>query len=161
MRRFIFMSLGLLVLAFSLSGIGANQSCPSGWFSHNVSCYKFFSNWTTWGEAQRICMEEQEGAQLASIKDLEESVKLSDELSKTRNIFDVWIGLRFSKTKGIWLWNDGSQVTHTRWEEGEPSKKECAVLITRSRYLNWRTDTCRSWNMIVCKLQPQRQASGC
>nr|A7X406.1 RecName: Full=C-type lectin lectoxin-Phi1; Short=CTL; Flags: Precursor [Philodryas olfersii]ABU68500.1 Lectoxin-Phi1 [Philodryas olfersii] len=155
MGRFIFVSLGLLVLAFSLSGIGADQHCPSGWFSHNVSCYKLINDWKTWDEAQRFCMDEQENGQLASINDVGESVKLSDEISKTWSIIDVWIGLRLSKRKSIWEWIDGSNVTQTRWEEGEPNnflKKEfCVVLTSRSRYLKWNDKDCNRRHRFLCK----------
>uniref|UniRef100_A0A182C5Z4 C-type lectin n=1 Tax=Phalotris mertensi TaxID=1260334 RepID=A0A182C5Z4_9SAUR len=164
MGRFLFVSLGLLVVVFSLSGIGAHQQCPVGWFSHNVSCYKLFKDWKTWDEAQRICMDEQENGQLASIKDAAESLKLSDEISKTRIILDVWIGLTLSKRTGIWKWGDGSNVTYTRWEEGEPNnlwKNEfCAALTSGSRYLKWNDKNCHHWHRFICKFQPRREASG-
>uniref|UniRef100_A0A098M188 C-type lectin 6a n=1 Tax=Hypsiglena sp. JMG-2014 TaxID=1550645 RepID=A0A098M188_9SAUR len=158
MGRFIFVSLGLLVVAFSLSGIAADHHCPYDWFSHNVSCYKVFNYPKSWEEAQRICQEEKENGHLASINDVEESMKLSDEIIKSSriwNILDVWIGLRLSTRTGKWGWSDGSNVTLTRWEEGEPNnflgREFCAALTVKSRYLQWNDKNCGRWNRFVCK----------
>uniref|UniRef100_A0A0B8RZW5 C-type lectin 8a n=1 Tax=Philothamnus irregularis TaxID=1899461 RepID=A0A0B8RZW5_9SAUR len=163
MGRFIFASLGLLVVAFSLSGIGADHHCPFGWLSHNVSCYKLFESLMAWDQAQRFCMEQQENGHLASIKDAEESLKLANYISQRLKFLDVWIGLRFSKRKGIWEWSDGSNTTHTSWEQGEPNnflnKEFCVALTARSRYLRWNDKDCRHRHPFVCGFQPPSQAS--
>ncbi|XP_070610645.1 C-type lectin lectoxin-Lio3-like [Erythrolamprus reginae] len=157
MRRFIFMSLGLLVLAFSLNGIGADQDCPSGWISENVTCYKYFPERKTWDQAQRTCVEQQGNGQLASITDADKSVKLSYELYGTWNIFDIWFGLRLSKTSGFWLWPDGSKVTFTNWEKGEPNnflnKEFCAALTRGSRYVRWNDKDCEHRHPFICQTQ--------
>nr|A7X413.1 RecName: Full=C-type lectin lectoxin-Lio3; Short=CTL; Flags: Precursor [Erythrolamprus poecilogyrus]ABU68502.1 Lectoxin-Lio3 [Erythrolamprus poecilogyrus] len=157
MRRFIFMSLGLLVLAFSLSGIGANQNCPSGWFPHNISCYKLFTERKNWDQAQRTCMEEQENGQLASITDADTAVKLSNKLSGNWNFFDIWFGLSLSKTRGFWLWPDGSMVTFTNWGKGEPNNfwdmESCAALTAASGYLSWNDKNCGLLHYFICQTQ--------
>ncbi|XP_058046735.1 C-type lectin lectoxin-Phi1-like [Ahaetulla prasina] len=155
MGRFIFASLGLLVVAFSLSGIGADHHCPFDWFSHNVSCYKLFKSWMTWDEAQRYCTEQQENSHLASIKDVGESVKLSNHISQGWRIFDVWVGLRLSKRKNMWEWSDGSNITYTSWKQGEPNnflnKESCAALTVGSRFLQWNDKDCGHRHPFVCK----------
>ncbi|XP_034260875.1 C-type lectin lectoxin-Phi1 [Pantherophis guttatus] len=164
MGRFIFASLSLLVVAFYLSGIGADHHCPFGWLSHNVSCYKFFKNWMTWDQAQRFCMEQQENGHLASIKDVEVSFTLSNHISERLKFLDVWIGLRLSKRKGIWEWSDGSNITHTSWEQGEPNnffnKEFCVALTAGSRYLQWNDKDCTHRHPFVCTFQPRIQAGG-
>uniref|UniRef100_R4FJR2 LP-Fur-1 n=1 Tax=Furina ornata TaxID=529697 RepID=R4FJR2_9SAUR len=162
MGRFLLVSLSLLVVAFSLSGIEANRYCPFDWLSYNVSCYKFFFQRMTWDEAQRFCVEQQENSQLASIHDMGESVKLSNYMSQRWNFFDVWMGLRLSKRKGIWEWSDGSNLTYTSWEDGEPNnffnREFCAVLSIGSRYLQWNDKNCMHKHPFVCKFQPRSEA---
>uniref|UniRef100_A0A8C5RMF6 C-type lectin domain-containing protein n=1 Tax=Laticauda laticaudata TaxID=8630 RepID=A0A8C5RMF6_LATLA len=158
MGRFLFVSIGLLVVAFTQSGIGANLFCPYDWISHNTSCYKLFKHWMTWDKAQRFCMEQYENSQLASISDVEESVKLSNYISKKLILTDVWIGLRLSKRTGIWEWSDGSNSTYTSWKEGEPNNffniEFCTVLSATTRYLQWNDKYCSLWLPFVCKFQP-------
>nr|ACS74990.1 C-type lectin precursor [Micrurus corallinus] len=162
MGRFLFVSLCLLVVAFSLNGIGAHRYCPFDWFSHNASCYKLFKHPMTWDRAQRFCTEKQENGQLASIHDAEVSVKLSNHISQRLKILDVWIGLRLSKRKSIWEWSDGSNLTYTSWEKGEPNNlmngEFCAVLSTGSRYLQWNDKSCWHVHSFVCKFQLQSEA---
>uniref|UniRef100_R4G2J1 LP-Pse-7 n=1 Tax=Pseudonaja modesta TaxID=340912 RepID=R4G2J1_9SAUR len=164
MGRFLFASLGLLVLAFSLSGIRANRYCPFDWFSYNMSCYKLFYSPMSWDQAQRFCVEQQENSQLASINDVAESVKLSNYISQRLTFLDVWMGLRLSKRKGIWEWSDGSNLTHTSWKEGEPNnlfnKEFCAVLSAGTRYLQWNDKKCTHLHPFVCKFQPRSEAGG-
>uniref|UniRef100_R4G2E2 LP-Bra-2 n=1 Tax=Brachyurophis roperi TaxID=1295043 RepID=R4G2E2_9SAUR len=162
MGRFLFVSLGLLVVAFSLSGIGANRYCPFDWFSYNVSCYKLFHLPMPWDQAQRSCVEQQENSQLASIHDVGESVKLSNYISQRLKLSDVWMGLRLSKRKGIWEWSDGSNLTYTSWKEGEPNNffniEFCAVLSAGTRYLQWNDKSCVLPHKFICKYQPRSEA---
>nr|A3FM55.1 RecName: Full=C-type lectin 1; Short=CTL; Flags: Precursor [Hydrophis hardwickii]ABN54808.1 C-type lectin-like protein 1 [Hydrophis hardwickii] len=164
MGRFLFASLGLLVVAFSLSGTGANLYCPFDWLSYNVSCYKLFYSLVTWDQAQRFCVEQQENSQLASIHDVGESVKLSNYISQRWGFFDVWMGLRLSKRNGIWEWSDGSNLTYTSWKEGEPNNlfnmEFCAVLSAGTRYLQWNDKKCTLLHPFLCQFQPRSEANG-
>ncbi|KAG8138548.1 hypothetical protein E2320_004426 [Naja naja] len=114
-----------------------------------------------WDQAERFCAEQRENCQLASINDVEESVKLSNEISQRLKFLDVWMGLRLSKRKGIWEWSDGSNLTYISWEEGEPNnffnRESCAVLSARSRYLQWNDKNCMHLHPFVCEFQPLSQ----
>ena len=54
------------------------------------------------------------GGHLASISSSEEDIFLKENFQRG------WIGLTDSASEGTWRWTDGSQVTYTNWEVGQP-----------------------------------------
>ncbi|XP_032094202.1 C-type lectin lectoxin-Phi1-like [Thamnophis elegans] len=164
MGQYILASLGLLAVALSLGGTGADVLCPYDWVSHNDSCYKLFTRWMSWDDAQRTCQEAQENGQLASIKDVEGAAKLSKYLRENRRLrLDAWIGLRLSKINNKWEWSDGSNVTYVSWEKGQPDNflklEFCAVVSSKSQFMEWNDKPCGFPHRFVCKFQPRRVAS--
>uniref|UniRef100_A0A1W7RK10 C-type lectin 5 n=1 Tax=Agkistrodon contortrix contortrix TaxID=8713 RepID=A0A1W7RK10_AGKCO len=166
MGRFIFVSFGLLVVFLSLSGTGADQPCPPDWSFFDQSCYQVFNQLKTWEEAERSCMQEAEGAHLASIQSLEESAYVARLASNPPRLSRVWIGL--SGTRKLfqgrtWQWTDGSPFGYQSWERGQPnnflSKKYCVELSRISRYLKWKDQPCWFLRYFVCKFQPQVEGS--
>ena len=54
------------------------------------------------------------GGHLASISSSEEDIFLKENFQRG------WIGFTDSASEGTWRWTDGSQVTYTNWEVGQP-----------------------------------------
>ncbi|XP_070611103.1 C-type lectin lectoxin-Thr1-like [Erythrolamprus reginae] len=91
MGRFIFVSLGLLVVAFSLTGA---RQCLSDQLSMQRFCYKVFDSRKNWNDAEIFCMNYRPGCHLASIHSAEESTALPQYVSgNLRSRRNVWIGL--------------------------------------------------------------------
>uniref|UniRef100_A0A1W7RJX7 C-type lectin 6 n=1 Tax=Agkistrodon contortrix contortrix TaxID=8713 RepID=A0A1W7RJX7_AGKCO len=163
MGRFIFVSFGLLVVFLSLSGNGADPPCPPDWSFFNQSCYQVFNQWKNWADAERSCMQEAEGAHLASIQSLAESAYVAKLASnKPLRLSSVWIGLSATRTplqERTWQWTDGSPFGYESWKPGEPNnflwiEEDCVELSLFSRYLEWNDLHCGSLNYFVCKFQP-------
>ncbi|XP_070611090.1 C-type lectin lectoxin-Lei1-like [Erythrolamprus reginae] len=136
MGRFFFLALGLLVVAFSLNGIGADHHCPMGWFSLKQFCYKFFKEAKTWQEAETFCVQQQKGSHLVSIQSWRESryvAKLASiKLLLSLNGSMVWTGLYDEEKNGNWTWSDGSDFRYTAWQIWRPNngddKQFCVAL---------------------------------
>ena len=54
------------------------------------------------------------GGHLASISSREEDIFLKENFQRG------WIGFTDSASEGTWKWTDGSQVTYTNWDIGQP-----------------------------------------
>uniref|UniRef100_A0A8C5RJ98 C-type lectin domain-containing protein n=1 Tax=Laticauda laticaudata TaxID=8630 RepID=A0A8C5RJ98_LATLA len=157
MGRFLLVSLSLLVVIFSLNGIGADHHCPLDWLSFEKSCYKFIRQRKSWNEAERSCVQLQRNSHLASILSPAESFFISNVISRKLVPFTgVWIGLNDPKKNRTWKWTDGSNFGYTSWARKEPSSpvggKFCVQLTTLSRYFRWKAVNCKSKNFFICKM---------
>uniref|UniRef100_A0A182C5Y9 C-type lectin n=1 Tax=Phalotris mertensi TaxID=1260334 RepID=A0A182C5Y9_9SAUR len=173
MGRFIFLTLSLLVVTVSLNGIGADHPCPTDWSPFEHFCYKFFKEQKTWDEAERFCVQEQNGSHLASIQSWAESayvarlvlihVPTSNNRLVSRKDSCVYIGLNDPEKNGTWEWIDGSNFGYTSWETLQPNNRDdkqyCVVLTKRSKYLGWNNVNCESKRFFICKLQPESAGS--
>uniref|UniRef100_A0A098LWY1 C-type lectin n=1 Tax=Pantherophis guttatus TaxID=94885 RepID=A0A098LWY1_PANGU len=160
MGRFIFVTLSLLVVAFSLNGTGADHPCPLDWFSFEHFCYKLIKQWKTWADAETFCVQQQNGSHLASIQSWAESAYVANVVSTNVRLTSVWIGLSDPEKKGTWEWSDGSKLGYTSWARREPNDlddKYCVELSRRSRYLGWKVVDCESKRFFICKLQPKSE----
>ncbi|XP_058047435.1 C-type lectin 1-like [Ahaetulla prasina] len=162
MGRFIFVSFGLLLVALSLNGAGADHHCPSDWTSYNEFCYKVYNRSVTWNAAERFCMQQQEHSHLASIHSKPEADFMANLASHGANLqSNVWIGLNDPEKKNTWQWSDGSKLNYKSWMPGEPNNhanmEYCAVLSAWSRYVGWNDQDCGSRHNFVCKYQPRME----
>uniref|UniRef100_M9T5Q1 Lectin-Boa-1 n=1 Tax=Boa constrictor TaxID=8574 RepID=M9T5Q1_BOACO len=165
MGHFAFVSLSWLILAVSLSGAGAQNSCLENWFRYNEFCYKVFNKFKSWKNAERFCMDQQAGCHLASIHSEAESFRLSEYISQSVKIMNVWIGLRDPFEQRNWQWSDGSKSSYTAWNQGEPNNfwnmnENCVELWQQSRYLKWNDEKCTSWRPFLCKCPLESQSEG-
>uniref|UniRef100_A0A182C6E1 C-type lectin n=1 Tax=Phalotris mertensi TaxID=1260334 RepID=A0A182C6E1_9SAUR len=162
MGQFIFGSFGLLVVALSLSGAGADHHCPSGWASYNEFCYKVYNRSATWDEAERFCQRQQKYSHLASIHSKPEAAFLAMLASHGASFkSSVSIGLNDPEKKRTWLWTDGSRFSFKSWMPGAPNnhgnKEYCVVLSAWTRYIGWNDVDCASKHNFVCKFQPRTE----
>nr|A7X401.1 RecName: Full=C-type lectin lectoxin-Lei1; Short=CTL; Flags: Precursor [Leioheterodon madagascariensis]ABU68499.1 Lectoxin-Lei1 [Leioheterodon madagascariensis] len=156
MRRFLFLSLGVLVVAFSLNGIGADHHCPWDWFSFDRFCYKVIKQRKNWQDAERFCGQLQNGSHLASIQSWAESKYVAMLLSNNAFLDTVWIGLFEPEKNRSLEWSDGSGFCYTGWERRKrnnvDNKKYCVELSWMSDYLEWNNVKCESRNIFICKI---------
>nr|P23806.2 RecName: Full=Snaclec coagulation factor IX/factor X-binding protein subunit A; Short=IX/X-bp subunit A; Flags: Precursor [Protobothrops flavoviridis]BAA11887.1 factor IX/factor X binding protein A chain [Protobothrops flavoviridis] len=151
MGRFIFMSFGLLVVAASLRGTGAD--CLSGWSSYEGHCYKAFEKYKTWEDAERVCTEQAKGAHLVSIESSGEADFVAQLVTQNMKRLDfyIWIGLRVQgKVKQCNSeWSDGSSVSYENWIEAE--SKTCLGLEKETDFRKWVNIYCGQQNPFVCE----------
>ncbi|XP_070610689.1 C-type lectin lectoxin-Thr1-like [Erythrolamprus reginae] len=153
MGRFIFVSLGLLVVAFSLTGA---RHCPSDQLSMQTFCYKVFDHHKNWNDAEMYCTNYRPDCHLASIHSVEESTALAGYVSRNlRSGGNVWIGFHDPSQRGQWTWADRSATNHAAWARNEPDRSEddefCAQLQQGSGYFHWRVSNCEKLKPFLCK----------
>ena len=86
--------------------------CLRGWRLFKGSCYKWFSNASSWKDAYNYCLGL--GANLASIPNNGTNSFLTSLTHEPS-----WIGgYRIQK---LWLWTDGSYLRYKSWKTGEPN----------------------------------------
>ncbi|XP_070610690.1 C-type lectin mannose-binding isoform-like [Erythrolamprus reginae] len=155
MGRFILVSLGLVVVALSLSGV-KGCCCPDGWLPMNGFCYKVNDEPKTWNDAKMFCRKLKPGCNLASIHSEAGSGNLAQYVSDyiTKKV-DVWIGLSDLQKTGTWDWSDRSPLNYLSWDEGEPNNQKdneyCVELLSETGYLKWNDAPCESSLPFLCQ----------
>uniref|UniRef100_T1DEG5 Lectin_beta-CohLL-1 n=2 Tax=Crotalus helleri TaxID=8741 RepID=T1DEG5_CROHE len=145
MGRFIFVRFGLLVVAVSLTGTGAD--CPSDWSSYEGHCYRVFKQRMTWDDAEQFCTEQHKGSHLASFHSSEE-VDFVISMTWPMLKYDfVWIGLSNIWNECRFEWTDGTKLDYKEWSR-EP---ECVVSKTTDN--QWISRSCSRTYSFVCKFQ--------
>uniref|UniRef100_A0A194AS79 C-type lectin 8b n=1 Tax=Sistrurus miliarius barbouri TaxID=8759 RepID=A0A194AS79_SISMB len=157
MGRFIFVSFGLLVVFLSLSGIGADFDCPSGWSAYDQYCYKPFNEVQNWDDAERFCSEQAKGGHLVSIESDGEAAFVAQLVAEKidRPEIYIWIGLRVQgeEQQCSSEWSDGSSIIYVNWNKGE--SKMCQGLSRWTNFLKWDYTDCQEKNPFVCKFPPE------
>ncbi|XP_058047298.1 C-type lectin mannose-binding isoform-like [Ahaetulla prasina] len=155
MGRFIFVILGLQVVALCLSG-AKGGCCPRDWLPMNGLCYKVFEEQKNWTSAEMFCRKHKPGCHLASIHSMAQSADLAEYISDylTRKTH-VWIGLNDPRKQRIWEWSDRSCVDYLSWNQGEPNNKDnkeyCVHLWTPTGYKNWNDTPCDTAYPFICQ----------
>uniref|UniRef100_A0A3Q2T655 C-type lectin domain-containing protein n=1 Tax=Fundulus heteroclitus TaxID=8078 RepID=A0A3Q2T655_FUNHE len=130
--------------------------CPEFWYSFNDRCYKYVATLMTWGDAEQHCVSQ--GANLVSIHSLQEENFVKRLISN----FDPaqksnWIGLSDAQKDGTFFWSDGSKLSFTYWDAGEPNNykgPEPCVKTNRGLAKKWNDVPC-NWKLsFVCKARP-------
>uniref|UniRef100_A0A194ASZ2 C-type lectin 8a n=1 Tax=Sistrurus miliarius barbouri TaxID=8759 RepID=A0A194ASZ2_SISMB len=157
MGRFIFVIFGLLVVFLSLSGIGADFDCPSGWSAYDQYCYKPFNEVQNWDDAERFCSEQAKGGHLVSIESDGEAAFVAQLVAEKidRPEIYIWIGLRVQgeEQQCSSEWSDGSSIIYVNWNKGE--SKMCQGLSRWTNFLKWDYTDCQEKNPFVCKFPPE------
>ncbi|XP_038628923.1 C-type lectin domain family 4 member G-like isoform X2 [Tachyglossus aculeatus] len=137
--------------------VGASQSgnassckpCPPGWRNFEGSCYFFSSTTLLWPQAKDNCIEH--GAHLVIINNQHEQDFLTQNDGK-----GYWIGLTDMESEGTHKWIDGTDLTFTYWNTGEPNDsrgvEDCVMMLTHGRWNDFRC-TSDSDNWICEKKQ--------
>jgi hypothetical protein len=100
---------------------GSDDVLPTGPIEFNGHWYQAFYDPKTWTDAQAHCVEL--GGHLVFIDDQEEN---EFSLLFLDYVGYLWIGATDEVTEGTFLWADGSEITFTAWDTGEPNDYEGA-----------------------------------
>ncbi|XP_070803424.1 C-type lectin galactose-binding isoform-like [Pituophis catenifer annectens] len=154
MGQFLFVSLGLLVVAFSLTG--APKSCLEGWYSRNQRCNKLFEEQKNWNDAEAFCQKQNAGCHLASMQSTTQRDDMADYVAENlKSSQSVWIGLHDPSKKSEWEWINRSRFYYLAWadDQPEPSKnnKFCAKLEKETKYFQWSDSNCEELHPFLCQ----------
>ncbi len=113
--------------------------CDVDWYADHP--YMFCDTATTWTAAQSACATY--GYHLATVTSTVEdnwilSVANATYVSTTDGFW--WIGLNDRASEGAWVWEDGTPVTYTRWNAGEPNNsgdEDCTQLLWGTHWNDW------------------------
>ncbi|XP_056425129.1 CD209 antigen-like protein C isoform X2 [Hyla sarda] len=127
---------------------GGCKTCPPGWKMIRSNCYYLSSTSQTWERSKELCAER--NGILMVIKNEFEMTSLWPTIKQGR----YWIGLRRDpKDIGMWLWTDGSPLTYSVWNEGEPNNdrdnEHCAEIMGGVQA--WNDRPCMDRVNFICK----------
>uniref|UniRef100_A0A8C9YP12 C-type lectin domain-containing protein n=1 Tax=Sander lucioperca TaxID=283035 RepID=A0A8C9YP12_SANLU len=111
------------------------------WEYFSGSFYYISSIKKTWQESRDDCL--QKGADLVIINSKEEQVCVCNFTTKFKKI--MWIGLTDSETEGTWKWVDGTPLTKSYWDSGEPNDENGEDCVEIKNF-----DSENSWNDLSC-----------
>ncbi|XP_054847998.1 macrophage mannose receptor 1-like [Eublepharis macularius] len=128
--------------------------CPDGWVPYSGHCYLLHKELKLWNRALSACRKED--GDLASIHNIEEHSFVISQLGyKPTDV--LWIGLNAQKIEHYFEWSDGTRVTFTKWQPGEPtyiqeSLSNCVVMRGENGY--WMDAFCQEEFGYICKRKP-------
>merc|ERR1712098_575566 len=123
------------------------RTCPNGWTIWNSQCYKLFHEEVSWEAAELKCI--QLGAHLTSILSAAENEFVFSLIGKLY----VWLGGSDKDKEGTWTWTDCNPWTYTRWDHGQPNKRNTENCLKTQGILTWHDYPCSSNKAkFVCKL---------
>nr|XP_046261156.1 C-type lectin domain family 4 member E-like [Scatophagus argus] len=130
------------------------RSCPAGWNAFRCSCYLLSTESGSWTRAREDCRNRE--ADLVVIDSIEEQKFLSELYTK-----QSWIGLTDSETEGTWKWIDGTPLTLTYWDQGQPDngggdpkwgEEDCVQIQAGMKTeKNWNDLSCRTSIQWICE----------
>ncbi|CAJ1059161.1 uncharacterized protein LOC115426795 [Xyrichtys novacula] len=127
--------------------IAKGKDCDTGWKKYGLSCYLVSTAKKNWAASREDCKTQ--GADLAIINSEEEQDFVTGLKSWGEN---TWIGLTDSAQEGNWMWVDGTPVTTTYWESGQPNSKkgnqDCGEMAFRGE---WNDEHCSAGNIWICE----------
>ncbi|XP_052076835.1 uncharacterized protein LOC127714841 isoform X3 [Mytilus californianus] len=134
-------------------------TCPAGWNSLGLKCYKMSHQSLTFWNAKEYCNNQ--NAEVIMPKTAEENNAMKTllrQVNSTKKWHGIWIGLTDTESEGTWLWTDGTKLisANNHWspETYEPNgftKENCVVGHTRTE--KWIDIACYSEHRAVCQLK--------
>ncbi|KAM3929565.1 macrophage mannose receptor 1-like [Leptodactylus fuscus] len=136
------------------SGNSDPITCPASWVPYNGYCYTLLKETKMWKDALLSCRKEE--GDLASLHNIEESSFITSQFEFGDAEY-VWLGLNDLKTQLLFEWSDGSPVTYTTWQRGEPShltnkQEDCVALSAKDG--QWADKMCEKKFPYLCKRKP-------
>ncbi|XP_003470613.1 C-type lectin domain family 4 member E [Cavia porcellus] len=126
--------------------------CPLNWQHFQSSCYFFSTNTKNWPSSLKNCSDM--GAHLVVINTAEEQEFLFYRKPEKQ---EYYIGLTDQVVEGQWRWVDGTPLSLSFWDAGEPNNivtvEDCATMRdTSNPWKNWNDVPCffsRPW---ICEM---------
>ncbi|XP_071838886.1 uncharacterized protein [Apostichopus japonicus] len=128
-------------------------NCPEGWLWTSSYCLFVTEDLLTWEDAQQTCLKED--TNLATVRHYYDVAELVDRLRESNGIF--WIGLNDIERAGFYQWVDGSTVTFTNWDLGQPDNHDgrcVGMAVGPNDFGEWDDQTCDSRYQAICQ-RPQ------
>uniref|UniRef100_A0A914R771 C-type lectin domain-containing protein n=1 Tax=Panagrolaimus davidi TaxID=227884 RepID=A0A914R771_9BILA len=127
--------------------------CPVSYTYYNATefCYVIFGN-ETWVNAENRC--EIDGAHLASIHDITESLFIAHMAFPDNTVPHLWMGLYTEDKNAHWQWTDKTSFDYPSWQPGQPDSpgiENCGVLWNNGNFNNL---DCAFMTKYVCKILP-------
>ncbi|NP_001297901.1 C-type lectin domain family 4 member E-like [Esox lucius] len=124
------------------------KACPQDWKRFGCSCYYISTVLKSWTDSRQDCLDR--GGDLVIINSREEQAFI-----KSFN-YRAWIGLSGREVKRSWRWVDGTPLTTSYWEDGEPNNaggEEDSVLVRRIDVplAAWNDVSCDHENSFICE----------
>ncbi|XP_042223021.1 macrophage mannose receptor 1-like [Homarus americanus] len=118
--------------------------CAEGWEQSNDHCYFFSTDEQTWSSAASVCSAND--AKLASIVTWAEQDFIFDHQRS-----ESWVGLNDRLNEGTYVWSDGSKLTITNWNNGEPSGTGENCVQIKADTGKWNDNSCDQKLTFSCK----------
>ena len=140
------------------NGVIDDGTCPCPVESYGGHAYQVCaSSDRSWEDASAACTDS--GYALVSLQDSKESAWLADTLLTYGGGTSYWTGLNDRAVEGAWEWADGSPVTFTAWNSGEPNGGEsenCVemYIMVHGWFGVWNDESCGGSKRYVCEAGP-------
>ncbi|XP_042072424.1 CD209 antigen isoform X1 [Haplochromis burtoni] len=122
------------------------QDCQGNWVAFSDSLYQVSLEKKSWEESRQDCL--QKGAHLMIINRREEQ-NFVNQFKKS-----LWIGLTDSETDGRWKWVDGTRMTTSYWNSGEPNggrSENCGEVRFYDSENSWNDAPCSIEKFWICE----------
>ncbi|XP_067442108.1 CD209 antigen-like protein C [Thunnus thynnus] len=119
------------------------------WVYFSGSLYYISSQQKSWQQSRDDCL--QRNADLLIINSKEEQ----DFTRRFKRL--LWIGLTDREREGTWKWVDGSPLTTSYWDSGEPNgmsgvrDEDCAEIKYPEKENNWNDECCDFQRFWICE----------
>ncbi|CAH1265180.1 HGF [Branchiostoma lanceolatum] len=121
--------------------------CSSGWSTGPSSCFLVVNNYVTWQQASDDCVSK--GGHLATIGTYDEESFIQGLTNYDYQPY--WIGLHDTGAEGTFIWVDGTPLTYTSWNFGEPNNNGDEDCVQLSGY-NWNDAYCGGTAQYICEI---------
>ncbi|XP_075903877.1 CD209 antigen-like protein C isoform X1 [Nelusetta ayraudi] len=119
-----------------------------GWVYLHPSLYYVSPDKKSWSESRQDCLQRQSDLLILS-NDLEQEF-----LGKFQRT--IWMGLTDTEEEGTWKWVDGTTLTKSYWDNGEPNSygghdEDCVEMKGPKQPNAWNDADCQTRNFWVCE----------
>uniref|UniRef100_A0A4W6FVB3 C-type lectin domain-containing protein n=1 Tax=Lates calcarifer TaxID=8187 RepID=A0A4W6FVB3_LATCA len=123
-----------------------NNYIQQRWVYFKHSFYYISSTTKSWPNSRNDCL--QRGADLVIINSKEEQEFMRRFKQRT------WIGLTDRETEGTWRWVDGTLLSTSYWDTGEPNNhnnEDCGEIKLYDKENSWNDESCALQNLWICE----------
>ena len=125
------------------SQLGMPLPCEEGWQLLGHHCNRIFPDALPYHQAQQDCM--MQGGNLGSIHSTNFNAFMKDQFSQLMTeARGMWIGMMYKGASKGWEWEDDSEVSYTKWDQGEPNnwegrQEDCVEFLGTG---DWNDELC-------------------